>query len=560
MGHWALLDSLNHSSTISTPIRPIVSPPARSSYVHFFNSYSRSFYVFGGATSIESLKSLLNDMWKYDLKTAKWIQLNNDHVSLLGFTMGKGKSNRKNLPSARKSSTFYYDHYTKLLYMFGGYGYETQNNELQESTGSSEVGYLSDLWVYSAQTSRWTWLDGKLDLNRVGIITEEHVYPGARLGSSFFYSTYTYSLYMFGGFGYPGRYSDEVNPDNQDAGFLNDFYRFDIDKEQWQFLAGETEINNQGAHGHRHQMGPSYYPSARFGHASFYDFVNKTAYIVAGRGIGLYGSNGYLNDVWKFDLDKNQWGFWGGSREVNQKTRNFNLNNQLNWKDNWEDNAGLEMSPGGRFGFMSVVSLDNAYMYLYGGYGLDIYGRETYLNELWQYRYDLDSWNLVSGSGTGNTEAVYPSKLNEASFSVYPSARSDFGGWFDHDKDIIYVYGGEGVKGPKSLDVLGDLWRLDMYRVELETVLTQFQAPVETKVIPIPPPKSVPPTEESSISQTHYEGNQSVSTGSDSRYGWTVLLLLLLVDILIVLFTYAIARVLYLRKFSSTSSKGVLLK
>jgi len=66
------------------------------------------------------------------------------------------------------------------------------------------------------------------------------------------------------------------------------------------------------------------------------------------------------------------------------------------------------------------------------------------LNDLWRYRVNDSTWTWISGSNTINQRASYGEK-GVPSPSNVPGARYGAAGWFDNDRQELWLFGGTGV-------------------------------------------------------------------------------------------------------------------
>ena len=64
-----------------------------------------------------------------------------------------------------------------------------------------------------------------------------------------------------------------------------------------------------------------------------------------------------------------------------------------------------------------------------------------YLNDLWRYDVNNNTWTWVSGSNQKDHRGVY-GEMGNASSDYFPSARSDAVGWFDISANELWLFGG----------------------------------------------------------------------------------------------------------------------
>lgn len=170
-------------------------------------------YIFGGYGTSSSGNGLTNDLWRYNISTGQWTWLkgsNSTYVYGVYGTLGTAAAN--NAPGSRyqyTSNTLMADGGGNL-WMFGSYGYSSNNN-----------GLLNDLWRFNLTTSQWTWMSGSngpsanATYGTINVSSTNNT-PGARENPVGFSTPGAF--YIYGGYGYG-------NPAN---GTMNDFFRYDI--------------------------------------------------------------------------------------------------------------------------------------------------------------------------------------------------------------------------------------------------------------------------------------------------------------------------------------------
>jgi N-acetylneuraminic acid mutarotase len=145
---------------------------------------------------------------------------------------------------------------------------------------------------------------------------------------------------------------------------LNDVWRFNPKEKTWTWISGDTLINQREVWGTRGVPAPGNKPGGRYEMAGFVD--GKNFYVFGGRGGGR-GPDCYaclFNDLWKYDIDANQWTWLGGD--------NGNLNRQGSYGEKGEEDP--QNKPGARYG--AVLSVYQGRIYVFGGLGLgDVYMR-----------------------------------------------------------------------------------------------------------------------------------------------------------------------------------------
>ena len=108
---------------------------------------------------------------------------------------------------------------------------------------------------------------------------------------------------------------------------------------------------------------------------------------------------GYLNDLWKYDLDSNKW-IWISGDDTSNQVRNIN-------------------NIGSRFGHTMVLM--NNYLYIFGGFLL-YKGDAIPVSDLWRYDIKLNNWTLLSQWVSRANHAMQI--LSNNSFIIYGGVTS----------------------------------------------------------------------------------------------------------------------------------------
>jgi hypothetical protein len=189
------------------------------------------------------------------------------------------------------------------------------------------------------------------------------------------------------------------------------------------------------------------HPSGRKNAVSWIDTSRNRAYIFGGTGYGASVSSGFLNDLWRYDLNAvagEGWTWAGGSNATNQV--------------GVYGEAGASW-PGARTRAVSWVDASRNRAYIFGGVGYGASGSGGPLNDLWWYDLNAvagEGWTWAGGSNATNQVGVY----GEMGAS-WPGARYYAVSWVDASKNRAYIFGGVGY-GSGSGGPLNDLWWYDL--------------------------------------------------------------------------------------------------
>ncbi len=107
-------------------------------------------------------------------------------------------------------------------------------------------------------------------------------------------------------------------------------------------------------------------------------------------------------------------------------------------------------APGGRDGARSWAG-SNGNFWLFGGWGFDSAGNQTYLNDLWIFNPATLQWTWVGGNSTGGQSAVYGT-LGVPAATNNPGGRTAAANWTD-SLGNLWLFGGE---------FFNDLWEYQL--------------------------------------------------------------------------------------------------
>jgi len=279
-----------------------------------------------------------------------------------------------------------------------------------------------------------TWVSGSSTVNATGVYgtkgtaTATNV-PGARRGRVS-WTDAAGNLWLFGGFGYGSTAT---------RGYLNDMWKWD--GTNWTWVSGSSTVNTAGVYGTQGTTAATNVPGARDTSVTWTDAAGNL-WLFGGFGYGSTATQGYLNDLWKWD--GTNWTWVSGSSTVDAAG-----------VYGTKGTAAATNVPGARRGNVSWIDAAGN-LWLFGGYGYDSAGTLDNLNDLWKW--NGTQWTWVSGSNTINATGVYGTKGTAAATNV-PGARGYSISWKDPAGNL-WLFGG-GVAGIISLGTLNDLWKWD---------------------------------------------------------------------------------------------------
>jgi N-acetylneuraminic acid mutarotase len=290
----------------------------------------------------------LNDLWRWDGANWTWMSGSNA-ANEFGLYGTKGVPDPANVPGARGWAVSWTDA-SGNLWLFGGFGY-----------AASGFGYLNDLWRWDG--ANWTWMSGNNAINQLGVYGTKGVpdlanVPGARYGAVS-WTDATGNLWLFGGYG---------GDASGGWGILNDLWRWD--GTNWTWMSGSNIANQYGVYGTKGVPAAANVPGARWVAVSWIDATGDL-WLFGGFGRDTSGSEGWLNDLWRWDGA--YWTWMSGSSVAYQYgvygtkgvPASTNVPGGRCWAVSWSDATGN--------------------LWLFGGWGYPASGLDGDLNDLWRY-------------------------------------------------------------------------------------------------------------------------------------------------------------------------------
>ena len=174
---------------------------------------SGNFWLFGGGygTSISTVTSYYNDLWKYTPSTRQWTWVGGTNAANKSGIYGtKGTASTANYPGGRIGALNWTNALAGTIWLLGGVGYSAAGE-----------GYLSDFWTYNIAAGTWTWVGGDNGISNDGIYGTKGTaaaanMPGSRYSGAITWTDAAHNLWLLGGKGYPAA--------GTTAGYLDDLW------------------------------------------------------------------------------------------------------------------------------------------------------------------------------------------------------------------------------------------------------------------------------------------------------------------------------------------------
>jgi len=373
-------------------------------------------------------------------------------------TLGTPSAN--NIPGGRYGAVTWTDG-SANLWLFGGQGYDANGT----------IGDLNDLWEFSSSSNEWSWISGSSAVppSDGGLGGQPGVYgtlgtpapgnvPGGR-DSAVGWTDSSGNLWLFGGIG----------SDQGCVGCVfNDLWKFNTSTSQWTWMGGSSPATCTtrgvacvwpGVYGTLGTPAAGNVPGSRAWTASWMD-GSGDFWLFGGYGTGANGSQGLLNDLWKFDPSTNEWAWMDGSSTPAYSGGLPGVYGILG-------TPAVGNIPGSR-DFASSWTDGSGNLWLFGGDGYDANGIFGPLNDLWQFDPSTNKWTWVSGSSTLNSvncvngfeicghAGVYGTLGTPAAGNT-PGSRWSSASWTD-GSGHLWLFGGWGLDANGNDYLLNDLW------------------------------------------------------------------------------------------------------
>ncbi len=212
----------------------------------------------------------------------------------------QGVAAAANIPGARWGAATWQES-SGTWWLFGGEG--------QDNTTNS--GYLNDLWKYEVATGHWTWMKGSTTRNQSGThgilgVPDPLNTPGGRRGAVSWMDD-SGMLWLFGGYGRDA---------SGNTGYLNDLWQYNPTTGNWTWMKGSSDYYQSGVYGTLGEAHRDNTPGARAYAIAWIDFAG-IVWLFGGYGRDSTGSDGYLNDLWKYDPATGHWTWIKGASTRN---------------------------------------------------------------------------------------------------------------------------------------------------------------------------------------------------------------------------------------------------
>ena len=242
---------------------------------------------------------------------------------------------------------------------------------------------------------------------------------------------------------------------------------------QWAWMGGNNQegVFSGGVYGTLGVTARGNFPGVHQSSSTWID-ISGNLWLFGGQGRDSEGNWGYLNDLWKFIPQTNEWTWMGGGSVVACHAATCSLGG-YGQSGAYGTLGALATGniPGAREGAATWVDSKGNF-WLFGGYGYDSIGTLAFLNDLWEFNPSTDEWiwkdgdNTVTGTCIGNfftglicggEPGVYGTQGIPAVGNI-PGGRDEPTTWVDSQGNF-WLFGGYTFDSKNQIQyAFNDLW------------------------------------------------------------------------------------------------------
>jgi len=322
----------------------------------------------------------LADLWKYNIASNQWTWMAGPNTANSTGVYGvQGTPAPANYPPPRSETNAAWVDNNNNLWMFGGFSYTTINN------------WYNDLWKYDVTLNQWVWMKGSNTTNAAGNWGTMGTSAASNVPSA--RETFAKWKDINGNFWLFG--AGQASALGTIYNGLNDLWKYDPTTNEWTWVRGSNVINSNGNAGTKCVSSPSNDPSARWENKACWTDTCGNFWMFGGQGKNTNAE--YLNDLWYYDVQANEW-MW-----VNGVTTFNNMGNY--GTKGLPAAANMPRSRGGAAAFLHK----NTDLYLFGGINQSPVTSQSY-NDMW--RFVIDTNCVKISCSTSNPLANFNSLLS----------------------------------------------------------------------------------------------------------------------------------------------------
>jgi gliding motility-associated-like protein len=282
----------------------------------------------------------------------------------------------------------------------------------------------------AAQNGTWTWMRGSQSPYVFGVFGTQGVSSPANDPASGYqaaeWTDQNGNFWLFGGI------------EGNFASYHSTLWRFTPSNNEWTWMKGPSTQNAPGVYGVQGVPSPANYPGGRSYGARTWTGNNGELWLYGGYGYDANGIQTSLNDLWKYNVNTNEW-TWMSGPQIGGLPGNFGIQGVP---------SPTNLPPPCTESTATWVDA-NGNLWMYGGVDLSTPATD----DVWKYDISTNLWTWMSGQSSGLVFANYGT-LGVPSPTNTPGGRYVYGHWQDQQGNF-WMFGGFD---PAS-NLLADMWR-----------------------------------------------------------------------------------------------------
>lgn len=505
---WTLMKINGNPPTSQPPVYGTLNVEGSQNFPGFRNSSAcwtgndGNFYLYNGTFGSTSTYGI--DLWKFNTTTNNWVYIKGPGITSGGnsydFTSYEkiaGLVEDENTPGGTGKFGAQWNDSEGNLWIYGIYGKFT--NEVNNTSYSSV-----DLWKFNSVQKKWQWINGNEnsffksytgDLINYGTLNTENKRnaPGRRL-DAMSWTDSTGNLWMFGG---------QVTSVNS---YYQDLWMYNKASNNWVWKGGiknaDYGFNRHANYGAQGIYSSTNIPGARVRGKTWTD-AQGNFYLYGGYGFDETSTTeGYLNDVWKYDVALNQWVWLSGDKTINNYNSSgyppADYNTGISWADQdknfwyfssgkmwkyqtstntWTNTGNPPPFGNPNYGTMGTENTSNFpgdrnKALTWTGKNGDLWllgGNSSSQQNLWKYNINSNKWTWMYGPKASTPSNDEYGQLNIPSTTNLPPYRRYSATWND-SMGNLYFFGGTQTEIYDHLNY-NDVWKIDIenYNLTLST-------------------------------------------------------------------------------------------
>ncbi len=297
-------------------------------------------------------------------------------------------------------------------------------------------------FIYSnsafSQSGQWTWMNGADTVNSPGVFGAKGISSPTNTPPGLYeacnWLDTNGNFWIFGGL-------DGTQVER------NDLWKYDPVAHEWTWMKGSGNAGSLATYGVQGVPSLSNNPGGRaWGVCSFVD-NNNNLWMYGGIGFDASGGHSCFHDLWKYDINANEWTWMQGS-DSETIAAVFGT----------KGIADPANTPGSRSECAASWTDKNNNLWLFGGamsipdssHGTNLKGSA---NDLWKYNIGTNTWTWMNGDSTLDQPGIYGVK-GVADANNVPGGRATYTKWIDAAGDF-WMFGGYDF----FIGAYNDVWK-----------------------------------------------------------------------------------------------------